>query len=88
MSQVTYTYGEPGADNNRAGRLYRLDDESGWTEHTFGKLGETVKTVKSLNSLIYGVDAIINETGFLFDYLGRTEQIIYPDSEVLTSCRR
>ncbi|MCK5201908.1 MAG: hypothetical protein KAR21_26320, partial [Spirochaetales bacterium] len=84
MPQVTYIYGESGAEGNRAGRLYRIDDESGWSEHSYGKLGETVRTVKSLNSLINGVEPIINETGFLFDYLGRMEEIAYTDGEVVS----
>ncbi|MBA7705794.1 hypothetical protein ES703_114633 [subsurface metagenome] len=68
---VVYVYGGPGAGENRAGRLEKVDSESGTMEFFYGKLGEEIRTKKTLNFLTPGVDAQSFGTEFLYDYLGR-----------------
>ncbi|MCG8570174.1 MAG: hypothetical protein MJB14_08545, partial [Spirochaetes bacterium] len=80
---VTYTYGTSAAANN-AGRIIRLQDESGITEFEYGILGEQEKITKTLNRLIPGKDALTFESSYTYDYLGRMNTITYPDGEVLT----
>ena len=45
---VGYTYGNPGAAFNRANRIITVSDQSGMEERFYGKLGETVKTIKTI----------------------------------------
>ena len=45
---VLYTYGKPGAANNRAGRIVQISDESGLTELFYGRLGEVIQTDKTI----------------------------------------
>ncbi len=42
---VRYSYGEPGAADNRANRIITVEDQSGMEERFYGPLGETVKSV-------------------------------------------
>ena len=50
QNNVSYTYGAPGAEFNRANRIVTVRDESGAEERFYGPLGETVKTIKTLAS--------------------------------------
>jgi hypothetical protein len=54
------------------------------TRRFYGKLGETVKTVKSIRSDIPSRMWPVYTTGYVFDSFGRMRELTYPDGEVLT----
>ena len=81
---VKYVYGAPGAANNAAGRLIERDDGSGTVTYQYGLLGETTRmsrTISRLTPLERPVNASFSYTS---DYLGRMQQIGYPDGEVVS----
>lgn len=80
---VTYTYGAPGATENRAGRITRVTDLSGSEDRFYGKLGELTRQVKSVNASI-GPSPAVYTTLYTYDTWGRLQNMTYPDSEVLT----
>jgi len=98
---VGYTYGNPGAAFNRANRIITVSDQSGMEERFYGKLGETVKTIKTIASDTQGnipnkdLSGFGNLTGldssevytseFVFDTWNRLQSLTYPDGEVLTN---
>jgi len=85
---VAYTYGAPGAAFNRANRIVMISDQSGMKELFYGKLGETVKTIKTVASDTQGNSANSLEvytTEFVFDTWNRLQSLTYPDGEVLTN---
>ncbi|HET6214866.1 MAG TPA: sugar-binding protein, partial [Micromonosporaceae bacterium] len=87
-NNVSYTYGAPvapgapGAADNRAGRIARVTDESGVEDRFYGKLGETVKEVKTVSTDTGPADTYT--TQYTFDTFGRMQSMVYPDGEVLT----
>jgi RHS repeat-associated protein len=86
-NNVTYRYGEPGAADNRAGRITLVTDESGTEERFYGKLGEITKEIKTVASATQGRSPNAPEvytTAYVFDTFGRLQQLTYPDGEVLT----
>jgi RHS repeat-associated protein len=83
-ADVSYSYGEPGADHNRAGRIVTLDNGDLQEERFYGKLGETVKTVKSIRSDVPSREWPLYTTGYLFDSMGRMRKLTYPDGEQLS----
>ncbi|RKZ73861.1 MAG: sugar-binding protein, partial [Candidatus Parabeggiatoa sp. nov. 1] len=85
---VRYTYGEPGAADNRANRIITVEDQSGLEERFYGPLGETVKTIKTVASDTEGNSPNSPEvytTEYVFDTWNRLQSLIYPDGEVLTN---
>lgn len=79
-----YEYGPAGAKYNSAGRIVRMQDESGSIEYQYGKLGEIVReerTIKRLTPLADHVTAVMEYTS---DYLGRMQSITFDDGEVVT----
>ncbi|MDM8564425.1 SpvB/TcaC N-terminal domain-containing protein [Candidatus Halobeggiatoa sp. HSG11] len=79
---VTYTYGEPGADDNRANRIVQITDQSGTEELFYGKLGETVKTIKTVTSDTQGNSVDSPEvyiTEYVYDTWNRLQKLVYPD---------
>ncbi len=90
---VRYSYGDPGAAFNRANRIVSVTDQSGMEERFYGKLGETVKTIKTVASKdlpgfqnLAGLDSSeIYTTEYVFDTWNRLQSLIYPDGEVLTN---
>jgi RHS repeat-associated protein len=81
-NNVTYTYGAPGAADNRAGRISRVTDESGTDERFYGKLGEAVKEVRTVATDTGQPDTYT--TQYTFDTFNRMQSMVYPDGEVLT----
>jgi RHS repeat-associated protein len=81
---VTYVYGEPGASDNRAGRIVARTDGSGTEERFYGKLGETVRTVATFVGQTAGQPPTQATTEFTIDSFGRVLSMLYPDGEVLT----
>ncbi|MEV6815219.1 SpvB/TcaC N-terminal domain-containing protein, partial [Micromonospora sp. NPDC051296] len=81
-NNVTYTYGAPGAADNRAGRITRVTDESGVEERFYGKLGEAVKEVRTVATDTGQAESYT--TQYTFDTFNRMQSMVYPDGEVLT----
>jgi len=86
-NNVTYAYGGPGASQNRAGRISEVTDESGKEEWFFGRLGEIVKEIKTVNSDTQGKSSNgpeVYTTEYVYDTFARLQTLKYPDGEVLT----
>jgi YD repeat-containing protein len=80
---VTFAYGAPGAAENAAGRITGIVDEAGQETRGYGRLGEVVRTTRTVVPLQPGGAARTYETLFTFDSFGRMLQIVYPDGERL-----
>ncbi|HEY0736351.1 MAG TPA: SpvB/TcaC N-terminal domain-containing protein, partial [Herpetosiphonaceae bacterium] len=86
-NNVAYSYGAPGAADNRAGRITLVTDESGSEERFYGKLGEVTKEIKTVASATQGGSPNSPEvytTSYLYDTFGRLQTMTYPDGERLT----
>ncbi|WNG15531.1 SpvB/TcaC N-terminal domain-containing protein [Cystobacter fuscus] len=89
-NDVTYAWGAAslrGQGGNRVGRIVRVDDDSGFEERRYGALGETVFERRSIDSHTMGNSSNSPEiyvTRYLYDTWGRLQQMVYPDTEVLT----
>jgi len=89
-NDVTYAWGGAalrGQGGNRVGRLVRVDDNSGFEERRYGALGETTYERRSIDSRTMGNSSNSPEiyvTRYLYDTWGRLQQLVYPDTEVLT----
>ena len=84
MGDVEYSYGEPGAEFNRAGRIVKVENPDVRAERFYGKLGETVKAIKSFWSHSPPKAWREHTTEYEFDSFGRMRSLVYPDGEVLT----
>jgi RHS repeat-associated protein len=80
---VRFEYGPPGAGNNRAGRIFRITDETGIVERSFGALGEVRREVRSITQVPPGREPVVLTTQTKFDSLGRLLELTYPDGEKL-----
>nr|WP_255949272.1 RHS repeat-associated core domain-containing protein [Brucepastera parasyntrophica] len=83
---VYYTYGGPeAAGENRAGRVIRVEDESGSIEYEYGSLGEVTVETRTLGRRSHDRTGTVKtaEMRYRSDYLGRMEEITYPDGEVV-----
>jgi RHS repeat-associated protein len=81
-NNVSYSYGAPGAADNRADRITKVVDESGAEELFYGKQGEITKEIKTVASDTGAPD--IYTTQYVFETFGRLVTLTYPDGEVLT----
>ena len=87
-NNVAYTYGAPGASDNRANRIVTVTSEAGTEERFYGPLGEMVKQIRTINSDTQGNSPNSPEvytTEWTFDTWNRVQQMVYPDGEVLTN---
>jgi RHS repeat-associated protein len=82
-NNVTYSYGGPGAADNRAGRISQITDESGTTQRFYDQLGDISREIKTISSATGGAPAAYI-TQYLYDTWGRLQSMTYPDGEVLT----
>jgi len=82
-NNVTYTYGGPGVAFNRAGRIRTITSEAGIEERFYGKLGEIVKEIKTIDSDVHVTDNSYM-TQMSYDTWGRLQTLTYPDGEILT----
>jgi YD repeat-containing protein len=80
---VRFEYGGPGAPDNRAGRIFRITDETGVIERAFGRLGEVRREVRSITQVPPGREPVVLTTRTTFDSLGRLLELTYPDGERL-----
>ena len=79
QNRVNYTYGEPGASFNRAGRIVLVQDAGGGQEFFYGKLGEIVKTIRTIQ-----IDESDMRTWIWsaeYDTWNRVHTMTYPDGE-------
>jgi RHS repeat-associated protein len=81
-NNVHYTYGEAGADFNRAGRIVLQEDASGAQEFFYGALGEVVKNIRTV--IIPQHDEQTFETQWEYDSWNRLLSMVYPDGEEVT----
>ncbi|MEV6107918.1 SpvB/TcaC N-terminal domain-containing protein [Streptomyces sp. NPDC051940] len=79
---VHYTYGDPGASDNAAGRITVIKDAAGEVRRGYGPLGETVRESRTLPGP--GPQIRTFTTGYDYDSLGRLLKLSYPDGEVLS----
>jgi len=82
---TVYEYGANGAPYNRAGKIVRIQDETGTIEYKYGKLGETTeekRTIKHVNAFVHK-ESTTAVMSYVSDYLGRMQKIVYPDTEVI-----
>ena len=79
--QVRYHYGATGADSNRVGRLWLVEDGSGAREFWYDALGQPTKEVRTL--ILDKVRQPTFVTGYTYDSWGRLLELTYPDGEVL-----
>ncbi|MDA3811810.1 MAG: hypothetical protein PF518_15935, partial [Spirochaetaceae bacterium] len=84
MTDTIMAYGEANRTDNGSGRLLSCTDESGTIINEYGELGEVVKVLRTLNRLTQGSASETVEMSYKSDYLGRMEEITYPDKEVIT----
>ncbi len=74
-TDVVYTYDETFSTNPK-GRLTTVTDSSGTTKFYYDKLGQTTKTIKTIDSVNYTTETT-------YDALGRTDTIKYPDNTII-----
>jgi RHS repeat-associated protein len=81
---VKYEYGPPGAPENGVGRIVRVVDDAGAETRGYGKLGETIRSTRTVKPLKPNDSPQTFETRFEFDSFGRMLRLWYPDGEELT----
>lgn len=81
-NNVHYTYGEAGAEYNRAGRIVIQEDATGAQEFFYGQLGEVIKNVRTV--VIPKFDELTYVTEWSYDTWNRLESMIYADGEEVT----
>ncbi|WP_242393019.1 RHS repeat-associated core domain-containing protein [Anaeromyxobacter oryzisoli] len=83
-SAVTYEYGSASDTvENQVGRVKRIVDDAGEETRGYGKLGETVRSTRTVRPLKPNGSPQRFETRFAFDSFGRMTSMVYPDGEVL-----
>ena len=82
FNRVTYTYGAPGDKYNRAGRIALIEDASGGEAYYYGRMGEVVKTVRTVMASAADVRTYVH--GATYDSWNRVRTMTYPDGEVVT----
>ncbi|MDH5302250.1 MAG: hypothetical protein OEW58_12905 [Gammaproteobacteria bacterium] len=81
-NDVSYEYGAPGANHNRAGRITKVIYQAGNEERFYGKLGEMVKEIDTINfDPSQHFTAEIFVTRYHYDSWGRMKQLTYPDGD-------
>lgn len=81
-NNVKYHYGGINSSYNRIGRLMLREDGSGAIEYYYGKMGEVLKTVRTLIVPNQAVATYI--TQWKYDSHNRLLEMIYPDEEKVT----
>ena len=84
---TVYEYGGANAGDNGAGKIIKTTDSTGTIEYKYGTLGEVVEETRSIYQMSAndGDGTSITATmKYVSDYLGRMQEITYPDGEVVT----
>ena len=81
-NNVKYHYGGINSSHNRIGRLMLREDGSGAIEYYYGKMGEVLKTVRTLIVPNQAVATYV--TQWKYDSHNRLLEMIYPDEEKVT----
>jgi RHS repeat-associated protein len=85
---VTYTYGrndQTGASlGNIAGRLAKVQDESGVETRQYDKLGNVSHMEKTPMTLSLSIPGVTYKMDYVYDQLGRVQSMKYPDGETIT----
>ncbi|WP_369034861.1 SpvB/TcaC N-terminal domain-containing protein [Streptomyces adonidis] len=80
-NNVRYTYGDPGAKHNAAGRVTKIEDAAGVVKREYGPLGEVVEETRTLPGPLHSTSVFT--TGYRYDSFGRVLSMTYPDGEEL-----
>ncbi|MFE7033661.1 SpvB/TcaC N-terminal domain-containing protein [Streptomyces sp. NPDC057621] len=80
-NNVRYTYGDPGAKHNAAGRVTKIEDAAGAVLREYGPLGEVVEETRTLPGPLHTTSVFT--TGYRYDSFGRVLSLTYPDGEEL-----
>ena len=81
-NNVKYYYGGRNASQNRIGRLMLREDGSGAIEYFYGKMGEIVKTRRTMIVPNQAIATYV--TQWTYDSHNRLLEMIYPDEEKIT----
>ncbi|HKI02567.1 MAG TPA: glycohydrolase toxin TNT-related protein [Thermoanaerobaculia bacterium] len=81
---AVFTYGGPGAPENRADRIATVSNESGLEERSYGRLGEVVRSVRTATALSGASPRGPYTTTFQYDSFERLLSMVYPDGEQVT----
>ena len=81
-NNVKYHYGGINSSYNRIGRLMLREDGSGAIEYYYGKMGEVLKTVRTMIVPNQAVATYV--TQWKYDSHNRLLEMIYPDEEKVT----
>ena len=81
-NNVKYHYGGINSSHNRIGRLMLREDGSGAIEYYYGKMGEVLKTVRTL--IVPNQAVATDVTQWKYDSHNRLLEMIYPDEEKVT----
>lgn len=87
-NNVTYTYGAPGADENGAGQLVKVDDGGRIETIGYDLLGNAVRTTDVMKvSRLNAANQLAHTftTRYEYDTWGRELEMTYPDGERLTT---
>ena len=82
QNNVTYTYGDAGADNFRAGRIVTQEDATGTQEFFYNPLGAVSKNTRTI--VLPDANPLVYTTEWTYDTWNRVTEMIYPDQETLT----
>lgn len=82
QNRINYTYGEPGAPYNRAGRIVLAQDASGGEEFFYDKLGQVIKTIRTVQ--LGESDMRTWIWSATYDTWNRVQTMTYPDGEEVT----
>jgi RHS repeat-associated protein len=81
QNKVEYSYGAPSDTLGRAGRISLIQDASGGQEFFYGRLGEIVKTIRTV--IMGESDMRTWIWSAKYDSWNRVENMIYPDGEIV-----
>lgn len=82
-TDVAYTYGDPGAAHNGAGRVVAVTDQAGRQTYEYDKIGDVTRESDTINA-IHAQPHQTYVTSFGYDTWGRQHTLTYPDGEKLT----
>ncbi len=83
IPDVYYSYGAPGEAHNRAGRVKAVDNGFVREEFYYGRLGETVRSDRTMVRGVDGETPRTYSTKYEYDNLGRMVTLTFPDGETL-----